>query len=175
MMRRSRMLSLASVVAALAAGALLFNAGPLRAAEPAAAERAAPAWTLQDLDGHEVSSAQFKGKVVVLDFWATWCGPCIGEIPSYVALQKKYGKDGLVIVGALTHDHKTAAQVREFAQTKGMNYTIVVSSDEIEEAFGGFAAIPTTFLIDRNGRIVHQKTGAMAHEDYEKLVQRALN
>ena len=154
----------------------MFQGNRLQAEEAApTTAQAAPAWKFKDLDGHEVSADQFKGKVVVLAFWATWCGPCVGEIPSYVELQKKYGKDGLVIIGALSHDHKTAAQVKDFAAKNGMNYTIVVSDDAVEEAFGGFEALPTTFLINRSGRIVHQKTGALPPEEYEKLVKQTLN
>jgi peroxiredoxin len=177
-MNRSRLLSTLCAAVALPVGVALLQANRAQAREaaPAAtAAQSAPAWKLKDLDGREVSSDQFKGKVVVLDFWATWCGPCIGEIPGYVELQKKYGKDGLVIIGALSHDRNTAAQVKDFAAKHGMNYQIVVSDDTIEEAFGGFEAIPTTFLINRSGRIVHQKTGALPHEEYEKLVQQALH
>ena len=161
-------------IAALAVGALLLPGNSVFADEAGSATQVAPAWKLTDLDGHVVTSDQFKGKVVVLDFWATWCGPCVGEIPGYVELQKKYGKDGLTIVGALSHDPKTAAKIKEFAAKYGMNYTIVVSTEEIEDAFGGFEAIPTTFLIGRDGRIVHRKTGGLPHEEYEKLVVAAL-
>jgi len=80
----------------------------------------APAWKLKDLDGKDVTSEQFKGKVVVLDFWATWCPPCRGEIPGYVELQKKYGKDGLLIVG-ISMDDKGPEPVKEFVQEQGIN------------------------------------------------------
>ena len=134
----------------------------------------APAWKLKDLDGHEVSSGQFKGKVVVVDFWATWCGPCLSEIPGYIELQKKYGAAGLVVVG-VSLDTKSPKYVQKFAQEHAMDYTLVMGDDSIVDAFGGFDAIPTTFLINRDGRIVHRKTGAMPHEEYEKLVKQALN
>lgn len=135
--------------------------------------RPAPAWKLKDLDGKDVSSSQFAGKVVVVDFWATWCGPCVEEIPGYVALQKKYGKDGLVIVG-VSLDRGGVAKVKKFVQDHGMNYTIVMGSPDIADVFGGFEAIPTTFLISRDGKIVHQKTGSWSHADYEAQVKQHL-
>ena len=109
---------------------------------------------------------------MVVDFWATWCGPCVSEIPGYIELQKEYGPEGLVIVG-VSLDRAGPGVVKKFAAAKGMNYTIVMGNDDIADAFG-IEVIPTTFLVDRTGHIVHRKIGAMSHEEYEKIVQQAL-
>ena len=134
----------------------------------------APGFNLTDLEGKSVSLESLKGKPVVLNFWSTWCGPCVEEIPGYVAMQKKYGPRGLVIVG-VSMDSKGPAHVKQFALTNGMNYTLVMGDEDVVEAFGNFQAIPTTFLISREGRILNQKTGAAPPEEYEKLVKWALD
>lgn len=129
----------------------------------------APAWKLKDVNGVEVTSAQFKGKVVVVDFWATWCPPCREEIPGYIQLVKKYGKDGLVIVG-VSLDQAGPSVVKTYAEKTGVNYPLVMGDDEVVAAFGGMEAIPTTFLIDRDGKIRDRKVGAEATETYEKKI-----
>lgn len=136
-------------------------------------QKPAPVWTLKDLDGKDVSFAQFKGKVVVIDFWATWCGPCKVEIPGYIELQKKYGKDGLAIIG-ISIDQNGPAQVKKFVEKNGMNYQVLMADDAIVAAFGDFTSIPTTFLINREGMIIHQKSGSWDHAEYEVLVKKAL-
>jgi thiol-disulfide isomerase/thioredoxin len=161
------------LVAVLTLVSAFLSAARGTAADAFGPGQPAPAWQLKDLDGKPVSSEAFKGKVVVVDFWATWCGPCVSEIPGYVALAKKYGPEGLAIVG-VSLDRAGPARVKEFVRQHGMNYTVVMGDDSIVETFGGFDAIPTTFLIDRSGRIVHRKTGSMAHDAYEKLVKQAL-
>jgi thiol-disulfide isomerase/thioredoxin len=137
----------------------------------------APAWKLKGLDGTMVSSDQFKGKVVVLDFWATWCGPCKAEIPGYIGLQKKYGADGLVIVGVSKDDDgpKRQKTVQDYVDAHGMNYTVVFTSDELEAALGGIEAIPTTYIIDRDGNIRTKKVGLMETAEFEKRLLTVLH
>jgi len=129
----------------------------------------APAWALTTLDGKPLGSEQLKGKIMVAVFWATWCGPCVHEIPGYIEMQKKYADRGLVIAG-LSVDSQGAETVSKFYKAKGMNYPVALATPEVIAAFGGIQAIPTTFLIDREGRIRHQKQGAMDSAEYEKLV-----
>jgi len=137
-------------------------------AEPVAPV-AAPAWKLKDVDGNVVSSDQFKGKVVVLDFWATWCGPCRSEIPGYVNLQKKYGADGLAFVG-VSVDEDGPEVVRKFMKEHGINYTIVMADDKVVEAYAPIEGYPTTFIIDRAGMIRDRKLGSRPTADYEKEI-----
>ena len=151
--------------------AFALAAAVLTRAEPVT-PTPAPAWKLKDADGKEVSSAQFKGKVIVVDFWATWCGPCRREIPGYIALQKKYAKDGLVIVGIAVNDTEPA--VKSFAAKQGVNYTLVMGDDAVVEAFGGMEAIPTTFIIDREGKIRERKVGAENPAEYEQTLRKYL-
>jgi thiol-disulfide isomerase/thioredoxin len=129
----------------------------------------APAWKLEDLAGKPVSFDQFKGKVVVVDFWATWCGPCKIEIPGYIDLQAKYGNDGFIIIG-ISLDQAGPDVVRSFAEKNKINYQLVMGDEEVVKAFGGVEGIPTTFLIDRAGQIRDRKVGAEETAEYEKKV-----
>jgi len=134
----------------------------------------APAWTLNDTDGNAVNFSQFKGKVVVVDFWATWCPPCRDEIPGYIELQDEYGKDGLVIIG-ISLDRKGPSVVKDFMEKFGINYEVVMGNEATVEAFGGFRGIPTTFIIDRDGNIRDKKTGSESKDVFEARLIKYLN
>ena len=164
---------------ALLAAALLMTAcgkTESAAAAPAATRvalpvlRKAPDWTLKDVNGREVKSADYKGKVVVVDFWATWCPPCRKEIPEYVAMQKKYADRGLVILG-FSLDELPPADVKAFGEKLKINYPLLMADAETAEAFGGVEGLPTAFVIDREGNIRHIKVG-LANDPaaYEALI-----
>jgi len=129
-------------------------------------------FTLKDVDNKDVKLASFKGKVLIVDFWATWCGPCRMEIPGYVALQKKYAKDGLVIVGVSYNDQGPEV-VKKFIADHHVDYQIVIGDEEVATAFAGnepIEGIPTTFIIDRAGNIRDRKVGARETAEYEKTL-----
>ncbi|MHB8413082.1 MAG: TlpA disulfide reductase family protein [Candidatus Acidiferrales bacterium] len=130
---------------------------------------AAPPFLVRDLSGSVVSTAALKGKVVLLNFWATWCGPCREEIPEMIKLQARY-KDSLQIIGA-SEDEAPPAQVAAFAQKAGMNYPVIMSSAQLEREYGGVAALPTTFLINRDGRVVQKNVGVYPLAFYDMEVR----
>jgi thiol-disulfide isomerase/thioredoxin len=120
---------------------------------------AAPVVAMRDLDGREVSLASLRGKVVLVNFWATWCGPCRAEIPDLVALQGKY-RDQLQVIG-ISQDEVPVDLVRRFAADHRMNYPVVMSTPEIEKLFPGVNALPTSFIVDRESRIVQKHVGML--------------
>src|SRR5579864_4442997 len=129
----------------------------------------APPFLLRDLNGKIVSIADGKGKVMILNFWATWCPPCREEIPEFVKLQAAY-KDKLLIVGA-SEDDDAPQKVQQFAQRFGVNYPIVMATKELVDNYGGVPALPTSFLIDPQGRVVMKHTGLYEYEVYEREVR----
>ena len=128
-----------------------------------------PDAALIDMADAPRAMAEFHGKWVVLNFWATWCPPCREEIPGYIEMTKKHGKDGLVIIG-ISLDQAGPGVVRSFIAKSGINYPIVMGDDATVAAFGGVEGIPTTFLIDREGLIRDKKVGMMAAAEYEKKI-----
>src|SRR6202030_40939 len=126
----------------------------------------APPFLLRDINGKIVSTADWKGKVVILNFWATWCPPCREEIPELVQLQAKY-KDKLLVVGA-SEDDDAPQKVQQFAQRFGINYPVVMATKELIENYGGVPALPTSFLIDTHGRVMLKHTGLFEFEVYDR-------
>jgi thiol-disulfide isomerase/thioredoxin len=133
----------------------------------------APGWQLNGLNGKTVKFSDFHGKVVILDFWATWCAPCRVEIPHFVELQKQYGDKGLAIIG-VSLDEQGPKVVKKFAEQFGVNYPIVMGNQKVVETYGGIVAVPTTFVIDRQGRIVSRHLGYEDKAVFEQEIQSLL-
>jgi thiol-disulfide isomerase/thioredoxin len=132
----------------------------------------APAFQLNDLEGKPLSLAEAKGKIVLLNFWATWCGPCRAEIADLVDLQKRYAEKLEII--ALATDEDDADEVRRFVLKSGINYRVAMISDEVRRDYGGIAALPTSFVIDAQGRIVQKHVGLNDPTIYELEVKAML-
>ncbi len=123
-------------------------------------------FTVKDLDGKTISSADLRGKVVLVNFWATWCPPCRAEIPDLIALQEKY-KANLVVIG-VSEDEIPPEEVKAFATAQKMNYPVVMANPELAAIFKGVAALPTTFVIDPQGKIQQRHVGLL-HADTTEL------
>lgn len=146
----------------------------------ASANAAATQVVIKGLDGKDVTVADYKGKVVLVNFWATWCEPCKIEIPELIQLQEKYAAKGFTILGvAMDDDGKSV--VAPFVQTKRydigggrempMNYPILLGNEEIANKFGGLLGYPTTVLFDKNGKEIKRTTGAIGYDEYAKVIE----
>jgi thiol-disulfide isomerase/thioredoxin len=119
----------------------------------------APMFAVTDIDGRELSTASLRGKVVIVNFWATWCGPCRAEVPDLVALQAKY-KDTLQVIG-VSEDEAGVEVVKRFAAEHKINYPIVMMTPQIEKLYPGISALPTSFIVDRESRVVQKHVGML--------------
>ena len=137
---------------------------PPRADEQA---KAAPAFDLPDLAGGRATLASLKGKVVVLDFWATWCGPCIVELPQYNDFARQYKQRGVEVVGVVL-DSGEPQEIQDFVREHRVEYRQLIGDDKTMDAFGGNMGLPTTFVIDREGRITTKFVGSTP-DKFERL------
>jgi thiol-disulfide isomerase/thioredoxin len=129
-----------------------------------------PAWELQDMDGNTIHSKEFAGKVVVVNFWATWCPPCVQEIPGFITLHERYAKRGLVVIG-IALDEMGPQVVKPFLTQRGVKYTALVGDTPVQLAFGGLDGLPTTFVFDRDGKLVTKHEGFWDSAAMEKEIQ----
>ena len=134
----------------------------------------APDFELLALDGKKVKLSDYKGKAVLLNFWATWCAPCKIEIPWFVELQKQYGPQGLAILGVAMDENPKADKIGSFAKDEGINYTVLLGNDPVADSYGGAEVLPTTFYIGRDGKIVARAFGLISHSEIEKNIQDSL-
>ena len=134
---------------------------------------AAPDFTLKSLDGKDVHLSDFKGKAVLLNFWATYCQPCKIEMPWFAELNKQYAPQGLEVVG-VAMDDVTPETIKKFASDLGVNYPILIGKESVADLYGGMQFLPTTFYIDRQGKIVDRVFGLVSHSEIEGNIKKAL-
>ena len=175
--RRSRLLTVGLLLIAI----VLVMAWTRRATHPGASGagksapqeqggeigKPAPDFALQDLNGQTVRLSDFKGKVVIVDFWATWCQPCVIMIPWFVEFHKRYGPQGLEIVG-VAMDEEGLSVVKPYAAKMKMNYHVVLGNEQVTNSWGGIFGLPTTFIIDRRGRVHDRHLGLVGRDVFEK-------
>ena len=170
---------LALVVVGLVAAAMLYfgvhmsrrSSGPtprITKSSPA------PDFTLQSLDGKSMSLSDLRGKAVLLNFWATWCGPCKIETPWLVELQKQYGSQGLQVVGVEMGDD-AKDEIAQFTKDMGVNYPVLIGKEAVGDAYGGVPALPETFFIGRDGKIVDKIIGLKGKGEIEDSIKKALD
>lgn len=133
----------------------------------------APDFTLTDLNGKPVKLSDYRGKAVLLNFWATWCPPCKAEMPWFVDLQKRYADQGLQVLG-VSMDDGGPDEVVKFTREIGVNYPVVMGKEDVANMYGSVEFLPTTFFIDRNGKIVDRVFGIVERKEIEERVQKAL-
>ena len=134
----------------------------------------APDFSLESLDGKSMRLSDLRGKAVLLNFWATWCGPCKIEMPWFVELQNKYGAQGLQIVG-VAMDDASKEDIAKFAKEMGVNYPILIGKESIGDQYGGIPALPESFFIGRDGKMVDKIIGLKGKSEIEDAVKKALN
>jgi peroxiredoxin len=133
-----------------------------------------PKFNLKDADGKVVQPVDYKGKVVLLDFWATWCGPCKVEIPWFIDFERQFKDQGFAVLG-VSMDEDGWSAVKPYVQNMKMNYRILLGNDDVSAAYGGLDALPTTLLIDRQGKIASVHEGvSMGKEEFKNAIVQLL-
>ena len=133
----------------------------------------APNFSLKDADGNAVNLADYRGKVVLVNFWATWCGPCEAEIPWFVEFEKKYKDQGFAVLG-VSMDDDGWKSVRPYIASHKINYRIVIGSEVVSQQFGEIDSLPTSFVLDREGRIASNHVGLVDKRDYQNEIVKLL-
>jgi len=167
------------VVAFVAAGMLYFGYHQARRTGPVFASHLtrsslAPDFTLESLDGKTMKLSDFRGKAVLLNFWATWCGPCKIEMPWFVELQNQYAAQGFQIVG-VAMDDASKEDIGKFAKDMGVNYPILIGKESVGDQYGGVPALPESFLIGRDGKIVDKIIGLRGKAEIEDAIKKAID
>jgi peroxiredoxin len=161
------------IVAAVAAGSLATVALPVvscgKAAPASKSEAASLDFTLTDMNGKTVNLAEFRGRPLIINFWATWCGPCKQEIPAFIELQNKYREQGFLVLGVSTDDPADALQ--KFAAEYQMNYPVLLATEQFMDANGPIWGIPVSILVRRDGTVYKKHMGPATKEEFEKDIK----
>jgi len=134
----------------------------------------APDFQLASVDGKQVKLSEYRGKAVLLNFWATWCPPCKIEIPWFVELQQQYAPEGLQVIGVAMDDGDSRDKVGKMVQELKMNYPVLLGNDHVADLYGGVEGLPLTFYIGRDGKIVKRVAGLAGHREVVENIQAAL-
>ena len=164
----------AIVLGWLAEGCSVSHSVKAASLKPDGERHPAPQFTLKDADGKVVHISDYKGKVVLLDFWATWCGPCKIEIPWFMEIERNNKDKGFAVLGVAMDDEGWEV-VKPFLNDLKVNYRVVIGNDETAQLYGGVDALPTTFLIDRQGRIAAVHVGLTSKREFVDGVQQLLD
>lgn len=135
--------------------------------------KAAPDFTLKDANGKTVTLSEYKGKVVLLNFWATWCGPCKIEIPWFMDFEQQYKDRGFAVLG-VSMDEDGWEAVKPYVEEKRINYRVALGNDSVGDLYGGIESLPTTFVIDREGRVAAAHRGLIPKNDYQNEILQLL-
>jgi peroxiredoxin len=142
--------------------------------EPVQQRQTAPEFALKDVNGATVRLSDYRGKVVLLNFWATWCGPCKFEIPWFIEFEQANKDRGFAVVG-ISMDEGGWEAVKPFLAEMNVNYRILLGNDIIAQLYGGIDSLPTTFLIDRNGKVASARRGLIGKSVYQNEIQELLS
>jgi peroxiredoxin len=135
----------------------------------------APDFSLRSVEGKKVSLSDYKGKAVLINFWATWCAPCKIEMPWLVALRKQYASQGFEILGVSEDDADTPrTKLAKFGQEEGLNYPLLVGDDAVSRKYGGVEFLPTSYFVGRDGKIVAETAGLVSKDEVESSIKKAL-
>lgn len=141
--------------------------------KPDKERRTAPDFTLRDSEGRAVKLSEYRGKVVLLNFWATWCGPCKVEIPWFIEFEQKHKDQGFAVLGIAMDDDGWDV-VKPYINARRVNYRVLMGDETVSTLYGGVESLPTSFMIDREGRIANVHIGLVNKRDYQDDIERLL-
>ena len=170
----SKLAAFLAITAVFISGSCSKGSAARRASSSSAERRLAPDFTLRDAAGQEVKLSDYRGKVVLLNFWATWCGPCALEIPWFIEFEQQYKSRGLEVLG-VAMDEEGWPVIKPFIAEHKMNYRVLLGNDSVSQLYGGVDALPTTFIIDRDGRLASAPyVGLAGKNEYLQEIQSLL-